>query len=132
MSEWREIDIPAAFYLPNEGKTTKVFRAAVKGPPMMVKEIPADEFPSDRASIVIEIEDAMKISYNELSGRDREENATTLIALHARDARYLCVSLIKALADGGDRVAEKLQEYAILSMDVLQAEEERDKWNPQD
>lgn len=118
MSDWKPAH-PVGFHLLNDERCGCTYRAAVsQRPPMEVKKILPEELPSDRASVVFEFEDMYKVSENQLFGRS---NDTVLrLVLNARDARYLAYSLIKSLADGGDRIAEQLVEKASEIMDTMQ------------
>lgn len=117
---WKQAH-PMAFPL-KQGRPGRVYRAATNGPPLMVKEISPDELPSDAASVVIEFDDDMKIATNQLMGTTND--TATLIALNPAHARFLCAALIHALADGGDRVAERLRVYMNIAMEEVQNEDQ--------
>lgn len=108
--EWKDIT-PAAFYL-EEDQPGRVFRAETKGPPLQYRPIPEFES-SNSAMVVVEFEDCVARASIEMYGERAKASGyenPARFAFQARDARFLAVALIKALAEGGDTVAYKLDE----------------------
>lgn len=82
----------------------RVYRAEVElQSTTRAKEIPFEEFPTQNSSVVVEYEDYHLLA----EGND----SVVRVAFHNNDARELCISLIKALANGGDNIAFKIVDY---------------------
>jgi len=122
--EWQEAT-PVAFHIEKD-KPGRVYRARSQGPPLKVREFNEYEMPSDAAKIVVEYLDYFQATAGELGCAGTVQtfpDGIVRLAFFPSDARFLCMALLRALADGGDRVAERLDAQVNQILDELEDDE---------
>lgn len=127
MSDWKPAEWLEAVpldYLHESRLVGRCYAAIQKGPPLQVKEFePAVDEESHAQCIVIEFEDLLSLGAKDLGFQGKTEDVLR-IALQFPGARKLCYQLTAALAEAGDRVANRTLFALRQSMDSLKEEED--------
>lgn len=103
------------------------YAAETKGPPLFTRPKTPDS--TGRLSIVMEIEDTYKIAMKSMGIKPPVEDDCRLrLTLGVRDARYMAVHLLQALADTGCPVSMRFREMLFNAVDeVKELENKQDE-----